>query len=93
MFHHGQAERQRGKESMAGRKSLFVNILRVSPSGSRFYGDQALPSIPQTLKNQYFSQRWRKNSSVAMPPSSMFPIFCPQNIEPVGFIFNFPLTH
>jgi hypothetical protein len=93
MFHHGQADRQRGKESMAGRKSLFVNILRVSPSGSGFYGDQALLSIPQTLKNQHFSQRWRKNSGVAMPRSPMFSRFCPQNIEPVGFIFNLPLTH
>jgi hypothetical protein len=93
MFHHGQAERQRGKKSMAGRKSLFVTILRVSPSGSIFYGNQAIPSIPQTLKNQYFSQRWRKNSGLAMPPSPMFPRSCPQNIEPVGFISDFPLTH
>jgi len=83
MFHHGQAERQRGKESMAERKSLFVNILRVSPSGSRFYGDQAIPSSPQALKNQYFSQRWRKNSGVAMPPSPMFQYFARKILSPL----------
>ena len=72
--------------------SLFPNILAISPCGSRFCGAPSAPRFRKPLKINILTQRGRKNEDAGMLLSPMFPRFYPQNIEPVRFIFDFPLT-
>lgn len=77
---------------MTWRKSLFSNILRVSPSSSRFCGSPAQPPSRKPLRINILALSGRKDDGAAMLLSPMFPIFCPQNIEFIGVLGDFPPT-
>ena len=77
---------------MAWRKSLFRNILRVSPSGSRFCGERFMPPSCKSLRINILDSETEKIVRLELLVSPMFPIFCPQNLEPVRLIPGLPLT-
>jgi len=69
---------------VAPNKSLFRNILPVSPSGSRFCAGSRRSSHPKLFETNNLGIQHEKNHDLAAPLTPALSGFCPQNIEPQG---------
>jgi hypothetical protein len=74
--------RGRGAILIESANSLFRNILRISPSGSRFYTGPPISRRRKFFGNNILDGEAKKKPQRGHPATPALSIFCPQNIDP-----------